>query len=1032
MRNMQHKGSPFADHVLHHLLGSCHLAKVVGGPCAVSGQACGTSVAAAKVGVKEGDSGHAAGTTIAAVEQTQGADATGLVLECVPASYLRGKYVLLYVTDPMGSSSVTSKMLVTSQACGASGLASVLESHSAPPSSSCPPQMSTVSTERASSQVTELSNTMRPPANSSSRRVALLLSKFCNFLTRWLAVCGRYEPPVAVLEVRHHFNAVQSCGHRFPDRPQSATAFSEGPATKAEASFCSTRGFQLPWDDSVLSDDSFLTLVNGGGPYFGGWFCLESSQIYRRSIRLFSITSWPAVLLFDTFGRLLSPRALDHIEQEVSIFEAMHSCRPTRPVGVKKTTLLERNDVGVCGTAEGPAVGNDTSAYKSHKDDNQTAAFSSKFPWFPCGVPGNDPAAVQTGPGTVPQAPLDVMLRNLISRSRHVSTLQNPSYATEGDVACDENDTRLFGSHQVGPCYLLLCFGSSWDPSSHRLLSRLKRLCATSLDSVSCEGESDVDKALNFDETNSCAAASEVLHALSLNASHLTHSASLFSVNQETKDALRGATWLLEREATCQSSRFSTPHTLSGSSTCEHVANKTSMADPPLSPSFEAGPQATAGCKFFTPPELLRLPYNFQVLYVGCDSSEEQWKSTLTALPGWWLCISPALDPGCRVIVEACTEFFDVRTLPRLIVICVSPDFMRLDPSAEGLSNNSPSTVFAKVIQLHGERSVDHGDGLGAILNPGIDNDVADATECLEDEHASDMQLPTNRVPERPHFPPLFRIKSIINSLVAEGGTLFVLCAFGRVAESLHTSCITALRDAAACWFHEAGCEVHGSTSGTGLSPSLTENTDSWGSTEAGAVHSNQAGTEEQSVVQVSMRSATRVDLRVHNSIRQPSPLSKMYIVDAIMDGSDSHEAVEETADNAWGSIAQLPLEEKALFQEYVVSEVLESSELLPPPLHGEPFLVSVQWPGRRVDVLRRRRETETSLAAPTGSAPTTRPPPAFVSNPTAVCATIPLPDHRLSDGVPETSVEAHETCPLRSVDALKAFIVRHCPVQAR
>ncbi|KPA80479.1 hypothetical protein ABB37_04699 [Leptomonas pyrrhocoris] len=57
-------------------------------------------------------------------------------------------------------------------------------------------------------------------------------------------------------------------------------------------------------------------------PYYGGWYAVKSNDGYRRVMQLSGVQSWPAVILVDPAGNIVTVSALQHVEEELAQFTA--------------------------------------------------------------------------------------------------------------------------------------------------------------------------------------------------------------------------------------------------------------------------------------------------------------------------------------------------------------------------------------------------------------------------------------------------------------------------------------------------------------------------------------------------------------------------------------------------------------------------------------------------------------------------------------------------------------------------------------
>ncbi|KAG5473784.1 hypothetical protein LSCM1_04414 [Leishmania martiniquensis] len=65
--------------------------------------------------------------------------------------------------------------------------------------------------------------------------------------------------------------------------------------------------------DSVVFDSEITQ-----NPYYGGWYSVESNDGYRRVMHMCNIQSWPAVVLVDPAGNVVTVEALQYMEEELT------------------------------------------------------------------------------------------------------------------------------------------------------------------------------------------------------------------------------------------------------------------------------------------------------------------------------------------------------------------------------------------------------------------------------------------------------------------------------------------------------------------------------------------------------------------------------------------------------------------------------------------------------------------------------------------------------------------------------------------
>ncbi|KAG5497317.1 hypothetical protein JIQ42_03803 [Leishmania sp. Namibia] len=65
--------------------------------------------------------------------------------------------------------------------------------------------------------------------------------------------------------------------------------------------------------DSIVFDSEIMQ-----NPHYGGWYSIESNDGYRRVMQMCSIQSWPAVVLVDPAGNVVTVEALRYLEEELA------------------------------------------------------------------------------------------------------------------------------------------------------------------------------------------------------------------------------------------------------------------------------------------------------------------------------------------------------------------------------------------------------------------------------------------------------------------------------------------------------------------------------------------------------------------------------------------------------------------------------------------------------------------------------------------------------------------------------------------
>ncbi|KPI87542.1 hypothetical protein ABL78_3385 [Leptomonas seymouri] len=76
-------------------------------------------------------------------------------------------------------------------------------------------------------------------------------------------------------------------------------------------------------------------------PYYGGWYSVESNNGYRRVMQLCGVQSWPAVILMDPAGNVVTDSVLQHVEEELAQFTAELELNFAKKATARAVTLTE-------------------------------------------------------------------------------------------------------------------------------------------------------------------------------------------------------------------------------------------------------------------------------------------------------------------------------------------------------------------------------------------------------------------------------------------------------------------------------------------------------------------------------------------------------------------------------------------------------------------------------------------------------------------------------------------------------------------
>ncbi|KEG14698.1 hypothetical protein DQ04_00341130 [Trypanosoma grayi] len=922
--------------MMHQLLGSLRLEK-----CNARGSCMGNTRARH---AKEGHNGDME-------------DDTAQEVEYVPATYLQGKYVLLYLHDPTGSG-IDAQKPTTAPVLPSPPLSTGHSSLSQSPPATCG-----TSTAAKTPQTSVAFTATRPMQNEDATtagnsrvqtRIKSLLYTFCGSLIRQLEAASSQEGntvcPVAIFEVRqpNHTDNLSPSAQPSDEQPAVATAAATAPAEastdgrkssgsddgKDAASLSPTKvvGAGSVFIESSLGTEPVSDTVVNSSPFFAGWFSLESAAAYRQVVQTFSVTSWPLVLLFDPFGKLLTSRTLDHIEREREF---------TKKVGDQLLSL----PVSIAGA----------------KAERHAAEFHLRFPWVAEEAEIAGGAVVGRRGNTFPFLPL---LRRVVQEARRVGDLLDDEAAiaqpeTEADEERkeDEADDKWNASLE-GATHLALYFGSGWHPASGRFLPRLRRLWLT-VNEGNDGSDSDGDDDDDDEKAGTWGMSSKALNMFGFGGFFSSASQGLLSYQMGAFGDHHDITSVLESEPLGFSSKCSSPKTTPHSSPKRKGFDMSSpltlperlssLKAPHEFPTYEQH-QEDEEEKNHQAPRLTR----FQVVCISCDSEREQLCSLLSDAPSSWLCISSVFGPSQNALVEACLEAFDVHVFPRLVVVETGRknDLSWSSSEVSQLKPSSDTTV--NVVLARGEEPILRGSNMKKFPWKG-------------EEWAGAPELTFSR-PVVSEISSRGNCSSLVKRIIAEGGSLFVLCGTGRVAAKLHQACLAALHESGAWWSQEierlakllVDCEM-----------SATE----W---IAGGANRSESG---QHPGEYDQEAASDIDAPVATGAAAIVGATKLgfdarelflpvCIYDVIIEehkdknaGDDSKQRItnRSNSDDSSDDDDDALKEEKAMLQEYVLSEVLEENEHLLPPVEGEPFLACLQWPDRRAAVLRRKFDFEAS-----------------------------------------------------------------------
>lgn len=921
-------------------------------------------------------------------------------VEYVSASYLQGKYVLLYLTDPINVSATTAAL---PQHC---------LTHSSPMTGfSFSSVTSVFGCSSSVGGVNGLVHTRSPSSGMSdfqgkkSERITSLLSTFYGLLigqltTKTSLSSGKAVFPITVLEVRQpgdSDNLSPFCGARkgqhsvaakTPAADVARDVSSPAPG-KGAAEVASSEVKRLLLASEFAPETTAIT----SNPLFAGWLVLETLTAYRQIIQMFNVTSWPSVLLFGPDGSLLTIRALDHIRREMNFY-----------VGDACSSLLLAG-----GNAE---------------QQRPRSEFHSDFPWGTEELGDDEGTKTEKSAGAVP---VSTLLRRLILSSRRVEDVLDDKGFVQSEPMTDQEEHAQWDKCLSGATHLLLYFGGGWHPSSKRFLPQLRHLWFR-FNNFPDKNDTTTDTDIGRHEGLGCC------YAEGKSLGTFAFTATSFSAVRTMSSCPLGTS--IEPHDFVNEEHFDDTCNLSlteGSVTAQRI-----VSDNKGLGSFSSVVKSTSESilKKTTPtsmddcvnvrPSLGQQPVCLQVIYLSCDVDKSQLSSVLSTMPLSWLCISSLFGSRQAKLIEASMEMFGVSVFPRLVVSALICEPESSEVVGEMTSSvRRPSNTTFHVVQFHAEEAV-FRDDVKKLLGTG------------------EKSLGLPRLPFRGFACQESLLRgnccSAMRSVFSEGGCLFVLCGVGKVPAGLHRVCASVLQKASLWWSQEMvsfarrleDCWASSAEVGSSVFSSCCVYAERLKNCLLLDADDTKDSATEPMAAELFL-AATR---------KKAALCLPVYFCDAVEEteeGSDNGEAdVLRGADSDTTLDDRSKKEERYLLQEFVLSEVLGNEQLLP-PVKGEPFLVCVQWPERRVAVLRRKFEFEISTAA--GPATCARPPcavstfaPCSTNNFSPTCA--PPADGRQAEGVasPEPSTgpqipsssELYSSNPLCSVPHVRAFIAQH------
>ncbi|EKF33052.1 hypothetical protein MOQ_003088 [Trypanosoma cruzi marinkellei] len=605
-----------------------------------------------------------------------------------------------------------------------------------------------------------------------------------------------------------------------------------------------------------------------------------------------------------------------------------------------------------------------------HQDRH--AGFHSDFPWLMEETPE---VTDKESESSIDVVPFSSLLRRLIPHARRVGRALDCDFSAEPECMVEGDEYVKSVECLDGATHLALYFSGGWHPSSNKLLPRLR-----SLWSALNGGVEDVDSGRDHHKEECFWNMEREAPNVSLSGAGLksgsqcilsyrsgTYGGPHYSNSQMDSDTrgfssnnspLETPVCMSKKKGFRDASLHMNPE---AESTPERTSVKQLSGVPSRSLSpFQRQPSSPSPQERLEEKlelekeeeeeeeqeqEQQKQPVRLQVVYLSCDTDKSQLYSVLGDMPSSWLCVSSLFGSNHRTMLENCLDIFDVRVFPRLVFTEVRSGSNMPGTASGSSSVTLPPDLNFQVLHSHGEALIFR------------DNAVKEFP-WREEKREGLPQLPFRR-PVAHEFSLLSGSRGAIKSFLAEGGCLFLLCGTGKVSAELHKMCAAAVNEASLWWSQEIGL----------FSKRLENRTTS-------SSRGNLAPTEFCASEQVPgnphcsapsdvLASVTPAATLVESSsvaTGEQMPYLPVYFFDAIVEetamGNDVEADSQNESDGGEGHNSSACKEEKDLLQEYVLSEVLEDAHLLP-PVEGEPFLLCVQWPGRRAAVLRQKFEYE-------------------------------------------------------------------------
>ncbi|KAI5684974.1 hypothetical protein MNV84_05583 [Leishmania braziliensis] len=189
-----------------------------------------------------------------------------------------------------------------------------------------------------------------------------------------------------------------------------------------------------------ISFDSELTQ----NPYYGGWYSVESNDGYRRVMQICNIQSWPAVVLVDPAGNVVTVEALKYMEDELARYvdevdasiakaSVAHAAVSTAfPIEAAASLDVSAGDASTFAAVRASVSVSSTSPHTS--EVSQQASALRTFP--------QDEASIN-GLGVAEKSPLSPQLRvSRVTESQAASPSPTTTLFPDGTTVTDHSNTN--------------------------------------------------------------------------------------------------------------------------------------------------------------------------------------------------------------------------------------------------------------------------------------------------------------------------------------------------------------------------------------------------------------------------------------------------------------------------------------------------------------------------------------------------------------------------------------------------------------